>query len=194
MSATNETGTRVSTAHAPVAALTPFKSFFTTVYDTIRNTDYTPHVHYIFTDDDHDLLTTALLSSLIAPLPSTLPAAAPVGGRTILVDLAPDGQSVTAAHSLSRDWAVQSAAICEAPTFGDRARKAAGDLMLYVEGAHAPVKTASNDSNVPDMVGSGVEEVLHRVEDLADRWRRELELLRAVRDMTNNTIETMSSK
>ena len=190
----DDPGTHDGAPGAPAAAPTPFKALFTTVHDIARDTHHTPQVHYIFADDDPDLLTAALLASLPTRPPRASPAAPHEhGDRTLLVDLAPDGHSVTAARSLSRDWAVTSAAVQEAPTIGHGAEKAAGGWMLRLEGAGAPATTASTGSDMLGGVGTRQGDALHRAEDLADRWRRELELLRAVRGMTSDIAETKSS-
>jgi hypothetical protein len=123
-----------------------FQPFFTLIEDTLTHTHHHPTVHYIFADDDTDIVTEAACRSLVQddpfitteaaglsqqqhdqesePEPSRLPAPTPgVREHYLLLDVQPvtsdsttASYEVTRAHSLSAEWQVTSAAISSAPT------------------------------------------------------------------------------
>ncbi|CAI4218742.1 unnamed protein product [Parascedosporium putredinis] len=75
---------------------------FTLIHNATSKTTHHPHVHYIFADDDPDILTRALSAADPASADSE-------PGRSVLVDLekGADGSwTVANAASLSSDWAV----------------------------------------------------------------------------------------
>lgn len=102
---------------------------FTLVHNSTSKTTHHPHVHYIFADDDPEVLTRALTASD--------PAAS--GGtdttRSILLDIAQgdEGWQVSHASSLSTDWAVVDAGLRPMED-AEGQEGAAGGLMLRIEG------------------------------------------------------------
>ncbi|MCJ1322540.1 hypothetical protein MMC15_007889 [Xylographa vitiligo] len=126
----------------------PFSPFFTLIEDAHSPTTHHPTVHYIFSDDDSDLLTNTLLhihDSEAAP-PSagsqsrnTAPsvrADQETKERYVLLDLAASGTTVESVHSLTGDWQVLSAEIGKAPTLEGGVGE--GGLMLRIEGTEGP--------------------------------------------------------
>jgi len=115
-----------------------FKPFYALVEDTQSKEIYHPSVHYVFADDDPEILASAsmralaphdqqeeqALGSLPPPQPGTVE-------RYILLDLAGDGQTVLDAKSLSADWVTTSSSISRAPTLGGDDD---GAMMLKVIG------------------------------------------------------------
>jgi len=102
---------------------------FTLIHNATSKTTHHPHIHYIFTDDDPDLLTQALSTS--DPLSADKEAS-----RSILLDLAPgeDGSwKVAHAASLSADWAVVDAGLRKMED-GEGQGEGPGALMLKIEG------------------------------------------------------------
>ncbi|MCJ1292415.1 hypothetical protein MMC34_003965 [Xylographa carneopallida] len=121
----------------------PFNPFFTLIEDAHSPTTHHPTVHYIFSDDDPDLLTNALLhihDSQAAQAPSTQsrgPGSPPrvdqdTQERYVLLNLAASGTAVDSVHSLTGDWQVLSAEIGKAPTLEGGGGE--GGLMLRIEG------------------------------------------------------------
>ena len=67
-------GHGLASAHANTSEPIPsFQSFFTLIEDTVTNEHHHPTVHYIFADDDTDLITEAALRSLEVLDPSQRP-------------------------------------------------------------------------------------------------------------------------
>ncbi|MCJ1286001.1 hypothetical protein MMC26_005343 [Xylographa opegraphella] len=126
------------------AASQPFSPFFTLIEDAHSPTTHHPTVHYIFSDDDSDLLTNTLLhihdsqaaqpranQSSGASLP---PRAVPeTQERYVLLNLAASGTAVESVHSLTGDWQVLSAEIGKAPTL-EGGGGGEGGLILRIEG------------------------------------------------------------
>lgn len=104
-------------------------SLFTLVQNSTSKTTHHPHVHYIFADDDPEILTRALAASD--------PASGGAGPtRSVLLDLAPgdDGWSVSHAASLSADWAVVDASLRKMEDAEGQGEEGTGGLMLKIEG------------------------------------------------------------
>ncbi|KAH9892058.1 hypothetical protein F4778DRAFT_321722 [Xylariomycetidae sp. FL2044] len=85
----------------------PFAPIFTLVNNTSTRTTHHPHVRYIFSDDDPDLLTQALAEHDTGIDDSSSDPA--LANRAMILDLEPNregGYSVAWASSLSPSWAV----------------------------------------------------------------------------------------
>ncbi|OTB00738.1 hypothetical protein M426DRAFT_324099 [Hypoxylon sp. CI-4A] len=86
----------------------PFAPIFTLVNNTSTRTTHHPHVRYIFSDDDPDILTQALAELNPSPDAPTSDSALR-SHRAMILDLAPEpngGYSVAWASSLTSSWAV----------------------------------------------------------------------------------------
>ena len=120
----------------PIATLPPFSSFFTLIEDAHSATTHHPKVHYIFSDDDSDLLTDAALhihdSQASKSSSRTQSQQQSVNERYIVVTLDATGTGVESAHSLTGDWQVLSTEIGMAPTLEGEGEKEG--LMLRIEG------------------------------------------------------------
>ena len=134
-----------------------FQPLFTLVTDSTTRATHHPRVHYVFSDDDPDILTEALAqrhSSLTSaehepsPMHGSSGSGAPpdpAQERAIVLDLVPKedgsaGYEVAWASSLSADWAVTSAQVSRmeddtpaAPGAQDDGAGSA-NLMLRIEG------------------------------------------------------------
>ncbi|KAB8337204.1 hypothetical protein FH972_021506 [Carpinus fangiana] len=112
-----------------------FHPFFTIVQDSgaSGSSHHHPHVHYIFSDDDPEPVTSALLRSLDRT-GSTADGQQNLRERAIIVDLAADGQTVVSTKSLSPNWQTTKTSMQSAPTFdgADVPKEAA--LMLSITG------------------------------------------------------------
>jgi hypothetical protein len=123
-----------------------FQPFFTLIEDTLTHAHHHPTIHYLFADDDTDIVTEAACRSLTQddPFmttghvaqsqqsqehepeqePSRLPApSSAVQEHYLLLDLQPvksdsamTSYEVTRAHSLSADWQITNTGISSAPS------------------------------------------------------------------------------
>ncbi|KAI1772608.1 hypothetical protein F4818DRAFT_133658 [Hypoxylon cercidicola] len=147
----------------------PFAPIFTLVNNTSTRTIHHPHVRYIFSDDDPDVLTQAL-ADLDHELDESAADPALQSNRAMILDLAPDpmgGYSVAWASSLSPSWAVLDAQLSQIspPSSdgesnngnegGDSSRRA-DRLMLQIEGVDSnALGSESGVSGAASRHGSG---------------------------------------
>jgi hypothetical protein len=150
---------------SPEAPRPLFLPFFTLVEDSTTAEHHHPTVHYIFSDDDADIVTEASLRALSrrstglsgsssslqhdssGSSSSALPAHKPgVKERYVVLDVGPSGDAVVAAHSLTSDWQVLGVDVTNAPTWVAEDENASGaaaggntvGLMLRIEGTEGP--------------------------------------------------------
>ncbi|MCJ1390646.1 hypothetical protein MMC18_003507 [Xylographa bjoerkii] len=144
----------------------PFTPFFTLIEDAHSPATDHPTVHYIFSDDDSDLLTNTLLqihdsqasqSTETQPSDTNSPARASQATkeRYVLLNLAPSGTAVESVYSLTGDWQVLSAEIGKAPTLDGGGGE--GGLMLSIEGTEGP-----KGAGVEEMGLEGLVEIFGR--------------------------------
>ena len=142
-----------------------FTPFFTLIEDTSTSTHRHPAVHYIFSDDDPDLITQASLRALSPPssaasassLQNTKPGESAIDDsseasasaqqpsrnrnaqeRYVVVDVGPGGDTIAAARSLTADWQVLGVDVTSAPTWERETgpvEERDNALMLRIEGA-----------------------------------------------------------
>lgn len=116
-------------AEDSVVAPADFRPFFTLITDTSTDEHHHPLVQYIFSDDDPDHLTTTIADTLNPRQESTR------AQRVVLLDVAQDGKTIAAVHSLSADWQVAQACIGQAPSWNEQGpERATGGLMLEIQG------------------------------------------------------------
>lgn len=112
----------------PLQHQSPFQPLFTLVTDSTTHATHHPQVHYVFSDDDPDILTEALArhghqASPDASANRAPPPQAPPNERAIVLDLVPKladnshstsnpGYDVAWASSLSSNWAVVTTKVC----------------------------------------------------------------------------------
>lgn len=134
-----------------------FRPFFTLIADPHTGEYHHPTVHYLFSDDDPEILTGAALEAIDAGdtharnTGAEEDETAEDGGveeRVVIVDLAADGKTVTGAVSLSKEWQALRTEVGAAPSMGGGgvgggAEGKAGDeesgrgLMLKISGVEA---------------------------------------------------------
>ncbi|KAI0107337.1 hypothetical protein F4776DRAFT_668298 [Hypoxylon sp. NC0597] len=147
----------------------PFAPIFTLVNNTSTRTTHHPHVRYIFSDDDPDILTQAL-AELDPSIDESTSDPALRRHRAMILDLAPDprgGYNVAWASSLSPSWAVLDAHLSHIspPSSdgesnngnegGDTGR--ADRLMLRIDGIESSALGSEGESSgEPSRQGSGV--------------------------------------
>jgi hypothetical protein len=145
----------------------PFAPVFTLVDNASARTTHHPHVRYIFSDDDPDILTRALAECEHANTEELGADLAPAN-RAMILDLAPNddgGYSVSWASSLSPSWAVLNAQLSEiSPPSSDAGHSngsGAGDtdtntnsrpgrLMLRIEGVETSTPNSSSELRISD--------------------------------------------
>ncbi|KAL7620700.1 hypothetical protein AAE478_009695 [Parahypoxylon ruwenzoriense] len=127
----------------------PFAPIFTLVNNTSTRTTHHPHVRYIFSDDDPDILTQALAE--LDPESGESTDNPLLANRAMILDLAPDpsgGYNVAWASSLSPSWAVLDAQLSQisppSSDGGSNNSNEGGDssgrvdrLMLRIEGVES---------------------------------------------------------
>jgi hypothetical protein len=128
-----------------------FRPFFTLIEDPETGEHHHPTVHYIFSDDDREILTSAALDSLDTQQEEE------IEERYLMVDLGPDGKQVTGTSSMSARWQAVHATISQAPSWGDSSRAEDRGLMLKVIGREnallePPKKTQRTSQSVNALV------------------------------------------
>lgn len=126
-------------AVSPTELLPPpdFRPFFTLIEDPDTGEHHHPSIHYIFSDDNPDFLTSAILDDINQEHgeASTEQQSSTNRERMILLDVGPDGKSVDDAQSLSPEWQVLKTTVGQAPSWADEvSRKDIPGLMLNIQG------------------------------------------------------------
>lgn len=117
----------------------PFEPFFSLVEDARATAAHHPAVHYIFSDDDTEVLPETLLTLALTPQTQKHTPASPAvakGGvrdRYVVVTLGENGRSVASAQSLTGDWQVLGAEVSAAPMLEGEEGETGG-LMLRIQG------------------------------------------------------------
>lgn len=109
-----------------------FRAFFTLIEDSEQDEHHHPTVHYIFSDDDPEIITSAALEALDEIKESRH--SDDVEERCVVLDMSPDGKSVAAAASMSSDWQALKTSVSQAPSWGDDSKKSDAGLMLKISG------------------------------------------------------------
>lgn len=171
-------------ASSPTRAV-PFQPFFSLIEDTTTHEHFHPTVHYIFADDDADIITEAACRSLALDdgseaitsamesryLPSYKPG---VKEHYLVLDIRPadgdegtaGGLEVTHAQSLSSEWQVLRTSITQAPTIGDTQEDEG--LMLRVGGrGNTPLEAQGRTTE-----GETMEEMIERFQKRLDDVRQ----------------------
>ena len=121
--------------------------YFCVIEDTASGEQYHPTVHYIFEDDEPDLLIAASVRTLGGreeyqpPLAeksdkeayemSLLPETAPgLEERYIVLNMASDGHTVESAHSLSSNWQISNVDVSAAPTWDEDTTNTEDESLL----------------------------------------------------------------
>jgi hypothetical protein len=104
-----------------------FRPLFTLIEDPATDTHHHPTVHYLFSDDDPDILTAAALETLSDRQHE-------VEERFVVVDMSADGNEVVAASSFSPEWQALKTRVMQAPSWGDQTGSVERGLMLRIEG------------------------------------------------------------
>jgi hypothetical protein len=124
---------------APDELLPPpdFRPFFTLIEDPGTGEHHHPSVHYIFSDDNPDFLTSAVVNRMDQEQPATSSEQQMANNRQrmILLDMAPDGKTIVEAQSLSQHWQILKTTVGQAPSWADEvSRKDIPGLMLNIQG------------------------------------------------------------
>lgn len=174
-----------------------FQPFFTLIEDGVLNEHHHPTIHYIFADDDTDIITEAACRSLAQDTPTTSTATAndrrsthpdtehedsklphpALGVREhyLLLDVHPSpsgtgtGFDVASAHSLSSEWQVTNTTITHAPTIDGAAADAEDGLMLKIEGRGGTPPDENNRAKDKDK-----EKEKESLEDLVEVFQKRL--------------------
>ncbi|KAF2753027.1 hypothetical protein EJ05DRAFT_230454 [Pseudovirgaria hyperparasitica] len=178
-----------------------FAPFFTVIEDTATGEHYHPSVHYIFSDDDQEIITAAAMRELgyddshdepqeddrsdatITILPPTQPG---VKERYLLLDISPDGQTVAETQSMSRDWQVTDTDVCAAPTWDADSGSGNSALMLKIGGVEISHSDAESRPSAETLLTEARNEasgdLLAALDSLSARFDKELGALTRLLD------------
>ena len=136
--------------HSAVEEFPPppdFRSLFTLIEDPETGEHHHPTVHYIFSDDDPEILTSAALEALDKDTNTTQSPTQQhdLEERCVVVDIAADGTSVISASSMSTDWQAVKTAISEAPSWSAESKSTDRGLMLKISGQESMPKGGSKE-------------------------------------------------
>ncbi|KAF2214579.1 hypothetical protein CERZMDRAFT_90158 [Cercospora zeae-maydis SCOH1-5] len=116
-----------------------FKPFFTLVEDPVTGEHHHPMVHYIFADDDPDILTNAALHALHTESDE----AGSTNERFVVVDMGPDGREVVSTESSSSRWQGVKSKIKQAPSWGNNSLNT--QQMLCISGREPVTSQGARD-------------------------------------------------
>ena len=133
-------------------------------------------MHYIFSDDDSDLITDAALRihdtklqshDAIDPDSSNQPESSspPPQDRYILLTLSPSLTAISSARSMTPDWQVLNAEISSAPTLEGASGEEGKGMMLRIEGTEGAKRLGREEAEALGLEGL-VEEFGRRMEEL----------------------------
>lgn len=108
-----------------------FKSFFTLIEDALTGDHQHPTVHYLFADDDQDILTAAALETVSEEQQGS------DEERFVIVDISANGREVVSVSSLSPEWQTLKTKVTQAPSWGDESKSGERGLMLRISGQEA---------------------------------------------------------
>ena len=111
-----------------------FKPFFTLIEDPESGAYHHPTVHYVFADDDQEIITAAAMDALDdASAARPHPVQATVE-RVLVLDVAADGKTVISASSLSPEWQNLKTSMALAPSLGGEAEDSERGFVLKISG------------------------------------------------------------
>ena len=171
------------------------KPFFTVVEDAVTGEQHHPYVHYVFSDDDNDVIRNAALHALDPgrttgdeDTSESSRASIKAGDeRSIIIDIANDGKSIISTKSLSSRWQVINHSLSTAPTFGERSSVQDAGLMLRIvgtqystdDGLHGSRQLSSSKDQ------DTTEELLSSIDGLSRQYEQDvssLQRLTSIRD------------
>jgi len=155
---------------APEELLPPpdFRPFFAVIEDPETGEHIHPTVHYIFSDDDPEILTSAALDAIDRQ--QNIPEDEDTGEeRYVIVDMAADGKTVASVSSLSPHWQAVSTTVVPAPSWGDDAKNTDRGLMLKLSGQGARIPhSSSKKKNKSRQTAEGIDSLVKSFSDRLD--------------------------
>lgn len=163
-----------------------FQPLFGLIEDESTGNQHHPHIHYIFADDDDDLVTNAAIHALKAS--SSVPVEddphqnpdSPKE-RFILLDLDPSTSKVVSAQSLSPEWQITATDLSVAPSFQDHENALDGGMMLRIRGVVGSTSNPGSESNPTAVFAEARTQANDSISDamfnLADRFQYELDTI-----------------
>ena len=144
-----------------------FKPLFTLIEDPETGEHHHPTVHYIFSDDDEDILTRSALEVLNKDndAPEEATNLDHVEERYVIVDMAPDGKSVTSVSSTSTNWLATKTSITQAPSWGDDAKDTNRGLMLKISGQESASPSNTKDSTIRQQQSDNLDDLVKQFSD-----------------------------
>ena len=165
----------------PTASGDSFQPLFVVVRDATTGEYHHPHVHYIFEDDEPELVTGAIIESVEQETAS--PSRMQNEERLVLINMSKDGRSVQSTRSLTSQWQPTHTTLASAPTF-EQAPDAS--TMMTIEGqgightqqpaTPTAVSETIKGSNTFDRISS----LTHKLEMLESEYHQNATTLRVL--------------
>ena len=153
-----------------------FQPFFTIVKDADTSEHHHPSVHYVFADDDPEVITEAACYALFQqnerqvagwPESNNTLQSQDIKEHLVLIDVEPGNGAnlfhILKSHSLSSDWQILNASISSAPTIDSAASERGERLMLKIEGVSA--RATSNAVPMQKDKGETLQQMVERFEE-----------------------------
>ena len=165
-----------------------FKAFFTLIEDPDTGEHHHPRVHYVFSDDDTEILTSATLEAIDKEGEPSRSAthSDEAEERFVIIDMATDGKTVTSASSLSPEWQALKTNITQAPSWGDDSRSVDRGLMLKISGKAAPMLGAFKGRK-------RLQEQVRNLDNLVTEFNERLDSLNEVLGRTQTTTNELQT-
>ncbi|KAF2771126.1 hypothetical protein EJ03DRAFT_45852 [Teratosphaeria nubilosa] len=142
-----------------------FRPFFTLIEDPESGEVHHPTVHYVFADDDQEILTDAALAAFDGPESSHGEPC--TDERFLFVNIGADGKTILSATALSPQWQNVKARMRQAPSWGQAGTEREAGVMLRISGQEAQsTKTLRQAASLDELVRTfgerldGLEEIL----------------------------------
>ena len=136
-----------------------FRPFFTLIEDPDTGEHHHPTVHYVFSNDDTEVLTSAVLEAIDAEGDDShsTPHLDEIEERFVVLDMAPDGKTSTSASSLTPNWQALRTTTRQAPSWGDDSKSGDRGLMLKISGTESKASSNSKEQKRPHAQAGGID-------------------------------------
>ncbi|KAK3702911.1 hypothetical protein LTR37_014760 [Vermiconidia calcicola] len=147
--------------------LPDFQPFFTLIEEPATGEHHHPTVHYMFSDDDPEVLTSAALDALDTAEDGSaeVAQAGQIRERCVIIDMAADGKTVASASSISPDWQALKTTITQAPSLFNASENADKGLVLKISGQERTPVSISRGKSRPREQDASIDELLKKFGD-----------------------------
>jgi len=177
---------------APEELLAPpdFRPFFTLIEDPETGEHHHPNVHYLFSDDDPELLTNAALEAIATGQAAGAGQKPDQEERIVILDMASDGKEVASATCLSPHWQALTTTVTQAPSWGSDTAATNRGWMLKISGQEAQSVWGFKDkvglSGEPEELARMFNEKMQRLNDIMGYEVKDTDAQRPSLGMSSN--------